>query len=119
MELIQKEDRKDHITPRNRRSAPERLRKCRVVPFDATQVSDPERPHNSSIMSTDPKRVNLKSTWQEHDIWYVIDRLQEEFRQQPSLVVHEIVQACQKEVSHTEGREKLLEAARKRMQSTL
>ena len=68
-------------------------------------------------MSTDPERFNLKSSWQEHDIWYVIDRVQEEYWQQAWRLVHEVVAACKSDVKPSEGREKLLEAVREKMRA--
>jgi len=70
-------------------------------------------------MSTDPKRTNLRTTWQEHDIWYVIDRVEEAFWQQPWHVVEHVVALCKTKVKPAEGREKLLEAAKEKMRSLL
>ena len=70
-------------------------------------------------MSTDPKRTNLRSSWQEHDVWYVIDRVQETYSQQPWHVVQRVVAVCKTEIKPVEGREKLLEAAKEKMRSFL
>ena len=75
----------------------------------------PKRSLSHLIMSKNPERKSLRSSWQEHDVWYVVDRLQEEYWRKAWRVVQEVVTACKSEVTPSEGREKLLEAARKKM----
>ena len=70
-------------------------------------------------MSADPKRTNLRLSWQGHDVWYVIDRIQETYWQQPWHLVHHVVAVCKTEVKPSEGREKLLEATKEKMRSLL
>ena len=68
-------------------------------------------------MSTNPKHVNLRTSWQEHDIWYVIDRVREKYPRQSWQAVGEAVAGCQIEVKPSAGREKLLETVLQKMQS--
>jgi len=66
-------------------------------------------------MSSDGKRGNLKSGWQEHDIWYVVDRVQDAYWQEPWRLIQQVVASCKEEVKAIEGREKLLEVAKEKM----
>ena len=66
-------------------------------------------------MDNNGKQGNLKSNWQEHDVWYVVDRVQEAYWRGPWQLIQQVVSACKAEVKPTEGREKLLAAAKEKM----
>jgi len=68
-------------------------------------------------MSTPRKPKSLKSSWQEHDIWYVVDRVQDAYWQQPWQLIQQVVASCKEEVKPIEGREKLLAVAREKMRA--
>ena len=63
------------------------------------------------------RKPNLKSSWQEHDIWYVVDRVQDAYWQQPWQVIQQVVASCKEEVKPIEGREKLLAVAKEKMRA--
>ena len=65
-------------------------------------------------MSTDPKR-GLRSTWQEHDVWYVVDRVQDSFWRQLRPLIQQVVESCKEQVKPIDGREKLLAVAKEKM----
>ena len=65
-------------------------------------------------MSTDPKR-DLRSRWQEHDVWYVVDRVQDSFWRQLRPLIQQVVESCREQVKPVEGREKLLAVAKEKM----
>jgi hypothetical protein len=65
-------------------------------------------------MSTDPKR-GLGSTWQEHDVWYVVDRVQDSFWRQLRPLIQQVVESCKEQVKPIQGREKLLAVAMEKM----
>ena len=58
------------------------------------------------------------SKWQEHDVWYVIDRLQDSFWQQPRHLIEQVVASCKDQVKPMEGRDQLLAVAKEKMQAT-
>ena len=68
-------------------------------------------------MSAERKPKSLKSIWQEHDIWYVVDRVQDAYWQQPWQVIQQVVASCKEEVKPSEGREKLLAVAKEKMRA--
>ena len=67
-------------------------------------------------MNTDPK-PNPRSRWQEHDVWYVIDRVQDLYWQQPRHLIERVVASCKEQVKPMEGRDKLLAAAKEKMRT--
>jgi hypothetical protein len=67
-------------------------------------------------VSTDPKR-NPGSKWQEHDVWYVIDRVQDMYWQQPRHLIEQVVASSKGQVKPIEGRDKLLAAAKEKMRT--
>jgi hypothetical protein len=53
--------------------------------------------------------------WQEHDIWYVIDRVQEHFPGMSRDAAHRAVLERKGEVKPAEGRERLLQSVVERL----
>jgi len=68
-------------------------------------------------MSADRKPTNLRSSWQEHDIWYVVDRVQDAYWQQPWQLIQQVVASCKEEVKPIEGRDRLLAVAKEKMRT--
>ena len=62
----------------------------------------------------DPKQ-DLRSKWQEHDVWYVVDRVQDSFWRQLRPLIQTVVESCKEQVKPVEGREKLLAVAKEKM----
>jgi len=76
----------------------------------APKIKGPQVPG----MSTDPK-PRPRSRWQEHDVWYVVDRVQDSYWQQPRHLIEQVVVSCKEKVKPIEGREKLLAVAKEKM----
>jgi hypothetical protein len=72
--------------------------------------------HGVPGVSTDPKR-NPGSKWQEHDVWYVVDRVQDMYWQRPRHLIEQVVASCKGQVKPMEGRDKLLAAAKEKMRA--
>jgi hypothetical protein len=85
------------------------------MPFDAACTTE-NKAHGVPGVSTDPK-PNPRSKWQEHDVWYVVDRLQDMYWQQPRHSIEQVVASCKTQVKPMEGREKLLAVAKEKMQA--
>ena len=66
-------------------------------------------------MDNNGKHGNLKSNWQEHDVWYAVDRVQETYWREPWQLIQQVVSLPKAEVKPTEGREKLLAVAKDKM----
>jgi hypothetical protein len=66
-------------------------------------------------MSGKGKRAGPKADWQEHDVWYVVDCVQDAYQQQPRHVIQRVVGSCKEEMKPVEGREKLLAMAKEKM----
>ena len=60
------------------------------------------------------RRVKV-ACWQEHELWYIVDRLREKHTDPPHYVVWLAVQHCQTEVQRREGLETLLQRAHYRL----
>jgi len=63
----------------------------------------------------DPNQKRPGAKWQEHDVWYVIDRVRDSYWKQPRLLIEQVVASCKEEVKPIEGREKLLAVAKEKM----
>jgi len=59
------------------------------------------------------------SKWQEHDLWYVIDRVQDSYWKQPRPLIEQVVGSCKEQVKPIEGREKLLALAKEKMRAVV
>jgi hypothetical protein len=70
-------------------------------------------------MGNKDKPGNLKSSWQEHDVWYVVDRVQDTYWQERWQLIQQVVSECREQVKPMEGREKLLAVAKEKMRSIL
>ncbi len=66
-------------------------------------------------MENNGKQGNLKTNWQEHDVWFVVDRVQETYWREPWQLIQQVVALCKTEVKPTEGREKLLAVAKEKI----
>lgn len=66
-------------------------------------------------MDNNGKQGNLKTNWQEHDLWYAVDRVQETYWREPWQLIQQVVALCKAEVKPAEGRERLLGAAKEKM----
>ena len=66
-------------------------------------------------MDNNGKQGNLRTNWQEHDLWYVVDRVQETYWREPWQLIQQVVSLCKAEVKPIDGREKLLAVAREKM----
>jgi hypothetical protein len=62
-----------------------------------------------------PKRPGAR--WQEHDVWYVVDRVQDLYWQQPRHVIEQLVTSCKEQVKPIEGRDQLLAIAKEKMRA--
>ena len=56
-----------------------------------------------------------RSKWQEHDVWYVVDRVQDLYWKQPRHLIEQVVASCKEQVKPVEGRDELLAAALRKM----
>ena len=68
---------------------------------------------SKSVIGSKPgrrRRVKV-ACWQEHELWYIVDRLREMHTDPPHYVVWLAVQHCQTEVQRREGLETLLQRA--------
>jgi hypothetical protein len=65
----------------------------------------------------DSKRKGPFMSWQEHDIWYVIDRVLEHFPVLTRADVEHTVRRIKSEIQPASGREKLVERVREAMKN--
>ena len=65
----------------------------------------------------DGNRKRPGSKWQEHDVWYVIDRMQDSYWRQPRHVIEQVVSSCKAHVKPIEGRDQLLAVAKEKMRA--
>jgi hypothetical protein len=65
----------------------------------------------------DGNRKRPSSKWQEHDVWYVIDRMQDSYWRQPRHVIEQVVTSCKEHVKPIEGRDQLLAVAQEKMRA--
>ena len=57
----------------------------------------------------------MNSKWQEHDVWYAVDRLQETYWREPLQLIQQVVSSCRAETQPAEGRDTLLALAKEKM----
>jgi len=71
---------------------------------------------SKSIIGNKTKRRRVKiACWQEHELWYIVDRLRERHTDPPHYVVWLAVQHSKTEIQRREGLESLLQSAHRRL----